>query len=99
MESLNFKEHVWITSDKNNNPYETLPRVFPEYDPDTLDLLVKDFDNLADGGSAMTAYNFLQFSEIPENQRQSIRDSLYRYCELDTMAMVMLLEGWKYMIK
>ncbi len=99
VESLNFEDHIWISPDKNNNPYETLPRVFQEYDPETLDLLVRDFDNLADGGSAMTAYNYLQFSEIPEGQRQSIRDSLFRYCELDTMAMVMLLEGWKEMIK
>ncbi len=99
VESLNFEDHIWISPDKNNNPYETLPRVFQEYDPETLDLLVRDFDNLADGGSAMTAYNYLQFSEIPDDQRQSIRDSLFRYCELDTMAMVMLLEGWKEMIK
>lgn len=99
VESLNFDDHVWISADKNNNPYHTLPRVFPEYDPKKLDLLVRDFDELGDGGAAMTAYNYLQFSEVPADQRESIRDSLFRYCELDTMAMVILLEGWKAMIK
>lgn len=98
VKSLNFDDHVWITPEKKFNPYKTLPRVFAEYDPETLDLLVKDFDDVADGGAAMTAYNYLQFSEIPVDQRESIRDSLLRYCELDTMAMVMLLEGWKEML-
>jgi len=95
VKSLNFDDHIWITAAAGNNPYKTLPRVFPEYDPETLDLLVRDMEDLADGGAAMTAYNYLQFSEVPVSQRESIRDSLYRYCELDTMAMVMLLEGWR----
>ncbi len=95
VKSLNFDDHVWIDPAVNNNPYKTLPRVFPEYDPETLDSLVVEFENVADGGAAMTAYNYLQFSEIPTKQREHIRDSLLRYCELDTMAMVMLLEGWK----
>lgn len=97
--SLNFEDHVWIQTEFGNNPYKTLPRVFEEYDPETLDLLVKDMDGLADGGAAMTAYNYLQFSEIPLEQRKSIRESLLRYCELDTLAMVMLVEGWKARIK
>jgi hypothetical protein len=96
--SLNFEDHVWIRSEFGNNPYKTLPRVFDEYDPETLDLLVKDMDELADGGSAMTAYNYLQYSEIPVDQRKRISDSLLRYCELDTLAMVMLVEGWKAML-
>ena len=95
--SLNFDDHVWIVPEKNNNPYKTLPQVFREYSPETLDLLVRDFEDIADGGAALTAYNYLQFSEIPEEQRGSIRDALLRYCELDTMAMVMIIEGWKNM--
>lgn len=97
--SLNFDDHIWITSETGGNPYKTLPRVFEEYDQETLDLLVKDMEDLADGGTAMTAYNFLQFSEVPEAQRMSIRDALLKYCELDTMAMVMLVQGWKHKLK
>ena len=93
--SLNFEDHIWIQSEFKNNPYKTLPKVFENYDMETLDLLVKDMDGLADGGAAMTAYNYLQFSDIPLDQRKSINDALLRYCELDTLAMVMLLEGWK----
>ncbi|MDQ3050366.1 MAG: DUF2779 domain-containing protein, partial [Bacteroidota bacterium] len=93
--SLNFEDHIWINPEAGNNPYKTLPRVFEEFDPETLDLLVKDMEELADGGTAMMAYNYLQFSEIPEEQRKSIGNALLKYCELDTLAMVMLLEGWK----
>jgi len=42
------------------------------------------------------AYNMLQFSEIPADQRHRIKDAMLRYCELDTMAMVMLLEGLQF---
>ena len=49
---------------------------------------------LADGGAAMMAYAKLQFFNTPEEQRAAIRDSLYKYCELDTLAMVMLWEFW-----
>lgn len=92
--SLNFQDHIWIKPDKKFNPYKTLPKVFGEFEMDELDSIIKDLEDVADGGAALTAYNYLQFSEIPEQQREKIRDSLLRYCELDTMAMVMILEGW-----
>jgi hypothetical protein len=95
VESLNFDRHVWIDPKFNNDPYETLPRLFDEYDNEKLDRLLFGFDELAEGGAAMTAYNYLQFSEIPYEQREILRDGLLRYCELDTMAMVMLIEGWQ----
>ena len=41
----------------------------------------------------MTAYNYLQFSEIPEDQRLMLKDGLLKYCELDTLAMIMIVEG------
>ena len=40
----------------------------------------------------MTAYAYLQFGDIDSNLRESIRKSLLKYCELDTMAMVMIFE-------
>ena len=42
----------------------------------------------------MTAYARRQFSEIPEPERQATRQALLRYCELDTLAMVMIWEAW-----
>jgi hypothetical protein len=37
--------------------------------------------------------------EVPEEQRRRIADALLRYCELDTLAMVMIVEGWREMIQ
>jgi hypothetical protein len=95
VKSLNFPDHIWINPEKGMDPYKTLPPVFENYDRNHLDELVKDFDELGDGGAALTAYNYLQFSEVPDEQRQSIASALLRYCELDTLAMVMLIEGWR----
>lgn len=92
--SLNFDQKVWIMKEYNNDPYKTLDRLFNNYDEDELDRALINFSELATGGAAMTAYNLLQFSEIPLAQREELREGLLRYCELDTMAMVMILEAW-----
>ena len=45
------------------------------------------------GGLAMTAYNYTQFNDLSAFERNSIEQALLRYCELDTLAMVMLMQG------
>ena len=99
VKSLNYVEKVWITAETGNNPYKTLEPVFDEYSDDQLDELVDDLDGIREGGAAMTAYCKLQFSEVPLDQRQKINEALLRYCELDTLAMVMLYEYWKDILK
>jgi hypothetical protein len=99
VKSLNFDDHVWIDVAKNLDPYKTLPPVFDDYNRETLDELIKDFDEVGDGGAALTAYNYLQYADVPQDQRARIADALLRYCELDTLAMVMIVEGWREMIK
>ncbi len=93
--SLNFDDQIWIRDDKKLDPYKTLPPIFEGIDRDKLDNLVKDFEGVADGGAALTAYNYLQFSEVPAIQRDAIGKALLKYCELDTLAMVMIVEGWR----
>jgi len=93
--SLNFDEHTWIQPDKDYDPYKTLPRVFEEYDEDKLDSLVEEMGQIAQGGAAMIAYAKLQFSNVPEDQREQIKQALLKYCELDTMAMVMIWDYWR----
>jgi len=92
--SLNFDEHIWIDEKCELDPYKTLPKLFEEYDTNRLDRFFGGFDELADGGAAMTAYNYLQFSHVPADQREMLKEGLLKYCELDTMAMVMLIEAW-----
>ena len=103
--SLNFKGpdgHIWLQSTKGDDPYKTLPPVFgPDYDGyDELlfRLLGEDGSDAEDGsinqgGLAMTAYNFTQYASLGTEERMRIEDALLRYCELDTLAMVMLVQG------
>src|SRR5690606_16119101 len=94
--SKNYESKIWITPECENDPYKTLEQVFDDYPREELDKLVEDMEGLADGATAMMAFNMIQFSEIPLDQRLRIKDALLRYCELDTMAMVMLYEALIY---
>jgi len=66
---------------------------------DPYKLLRENFDDnrdvINDGGTAMTAFGKLQYSDISEKERKEIISDLLRYCELDTLAMIMLYEHWR----
>ena len=47
------------------------------------------------GLAPLTAYAKMQFEEMSDYERDEISKALLKYCELDTMAMVMIYEGWK----
>lgn len=102
MTSLNFRPqdgHVWLQPARGNDPYKTLPAIFQgeraSLNPILSRLAGDDGEETAinQGGLAMTAWNFTQFADISANERVAIRDALLRYCELDTLAMVMLVLG------
>ncbi len=40
----------------------------------------------------------LQFTNMSYFEREEIRNALLRYCELDRLAMVMIIEAWHYML-
>ena len=42
----------------------------------------------------MVAYRRLQLTELNGIEREAIQKALLKYCELDTLAMVLLVEGW-----
>jgi hypothetical protein len=48
---------------------------------------------VANGGAAMVAYGDLQRRDLPVAERARIESQLLRYCELDTLAMVMVYEA------
>lgn len=97
--SLNLKNHTWLLKDNEGkwiNPYKTLPAVFEEVNSEQLDALCEENgEELRDGGAAMMAYAKMQFSEMQPDERIFYHNALLRYCELDTLAMVMIYEGWK----
>ena len=73
------------------DPYKKLPKVFDNYDRETLDLLMSS-DELANGGAAMTAYALMQFSVMSAEEREKITKALLLYCKLDTEAMVWIFQ-------
>ena len=88
--SKNFKNHSWLNNN-SNDPYQSLPPIFQNIKKNSPSE-ISTFNNLDDGGAAMTAYGFLQFSNTNDDLRKKIEDALLRYCELDTMAMVIIFE-------
>ena len=98
--SLNFTNHQWITetNDVINDPYSLLPPLQNNLDK-ANDTLISDADRIADGGAAMTAYGHLQYVEMGDAERQALNSALLKYCELDTLAMVMVVEGWRELLE
>ena len=99
--SLNYKDHSWIeiaTDGKVKDPYKMLPPIFTDFDFEEIESLLGS-NTLADGGAAMTAYSRMQFSEMSEVEADRIINALFKYCELDTFAMVMIVEYWQNAIQ
>lgn len=92
--SLNLTEpHIWIDESKGMNPYKTLPPIFNEKALEEIEA-EGNLSNLDNGGAAMIAYAYLQFADMTDEERELYHNALLRYCELDTMAMVMIWEYW-----
>jgi hypothetical protein len=93
--SKNFAQPtVWWQPDEQGravDPYKLLPKVFEDLETsgDT-----EDETTLSHGGAAITAYARLQSEDISEEVRRAWEKALLKYCELDTLAMVMVVEGW-----
>lgn len=95
--SLNFTNWQWIRRDEDGHvqdPYKLLPKMFQDISDKDMDIL-SNHDELRDGGAALTAYARMQFEDMSPYEHHELRSALLKYCELDTLAMVMLYEGWK----
>lgn len=96
IKSHNFKDKAWIEIGADGvviDPYKALPKMFTDI-PEGVEML-SDTDELNDGGAALTAYARMQFQEISDYERNELSQALLNYCELDTMAMVMIYEEWQ----
>lgn len=99
--SLNFRDWNWIEYDAAGNvidPYKLLPAMFQDLSVKDNELLSED-DEIRNGGAALTAYARMQFEDMSDYERQEIQSALLKYCELDTLAMVMIFEGWREIVK
>ncbi len=98
IKSCNFKDQIWIQKDTNGkiiSPYKLLPPLFEGINNDQLEEFLSE-EELANGGAAMTAYAKMQFTEMTQLEKEKISAGLLRYCELDTLAMVMIYEYFQH---
>ncbi|NLN92561.1 MAG: DUF2779 domain-containing protein, partial [Candidatus Hydrogenedens sp.] len=99
--SLNFKDWVWIKRDNDDNvidPYHLLPSMFQTVTERDGQLL-SNSDSIRDGGAALTAYAQMQFEDMSDYERKELDQALRKYCELDTLAMVMIYEAWRELVE
>ena len=94
--SKNFENFTWWVDSETNVPHDPYG-LLKDCDTTLIGEELSDPDELviAEGGAAATAYARLQFEDLNSESRQKIKDALLRYCELDTLAMVMIVEAWK----
>ncbi len=101
MPSLNIKTgFTWVQWNSNGlrDPYKLLDPM--SFDPELRELVASaeaaDDESgafIANGGAAMLAYAQLQRAELHSETRAAYETQLLRYCELDTLAMVMVYEA------
>jgi hypothetical protein len=99
--SKNFPDsHVWLMEEDGEivSPYKMLPEVFG-MNQDDLEEKISGIVDINDGGAALTAYGKIQYTDMSAIERGQISDALLKYCELDTLAMVMIYEHLNSLVK
>lgn len=107
MPSLNFNAPwAWIQYDNGSvrDPYELLDPLFQDKDLNTMvEALEASEDSsssfIANGGAAMMAYGQLQRWDLSTQDRKCYEEQLKRYCELDSLGMVMVFEALQDWVK
>ena len=99
---MNFSNHQWWQPAENEASGANRSRI-PVKDPYSLlksegqdaGAFLDGNSLVADGGDAIVAYDTLQRADLDPMIRNQIQTSLLRYCELDTLAMVMIVQAWQ----
>lgn len=100
IKSLNFKDWTWVHLEDGRvkDPYKLLPKMFEDVSEKDFAILSEE-DEIRNGGAALTAYAKMQFTDMSGVERRELQKALFKYCELDTLAMVMIHEGWVDMLR
>jgi hypothetical protein len=94
--SKNFNNFQWLQIDEAGScrdPYALLAELSTPIEHTDQSFAI------ADGGAATTAYARLQFEDLRPADRIQLEKSLLQYCELDTFAMVLIVEFWRNELK
>ena len=94
----NLKDIIMWQSDRQTgipqDPYKLLPDKYQDLDMTKEELFLEN-GKIQDGAAAMMAFGKMQFTEMDNKERSSLVKALLQYCELDTLAMLMIYEHWK----
>jgi hypothetical protein len=96
MTTTNFpSDYIWLRDEDGVvvDPYKNLNKPFEDWDEDFE--RKSDIEEINNGGAALTAYGLTQYTDMIDNERNTLRNALLKYCELDTLAMVMIFEHLK----
>lgn len=99
--SKNFDDqHVWLQSKNGKvlSPYTSLPEVFEGDEQYFSEHGLSELESISDGGAALMAYAKLQYQDMDIGERNRIKQASLKYCELDTLAMVMIYEHFQEII-
>lgn len=95
---INLSDKILWKIDENNgvpiDPYKLLTDKFLDIDFTKEEMVLED-GKIDDGAAAMIAFAKMQFTTMTELERNTLKQALLQYCELDTLAMVMLYQHWK----
>jgi hypothetical protein len=93
--SRNFIDMTWVdeADGRVRDPYQLLPPIDEEASP--AEAGGKYLKLVRNGGAAMQAYADLVLYDWTDDRRKAVQQALLRYCELDTLAMVFIVEAWR----
>ncbi len=110
MSSLNYTDRsvIWWQEDPEApgvaiDPYKLLPGILndrvgssPEIEilADAEETLGEEGGAIQNGGAAMMSYVRYQSGTVPSKEKEEKKSALLCYCELDTLAMVMVMQGF-----
>lgn len=81
-----------------SDPYARLKKYAEDLIPEEEASAEERTSLIAEGGAATIAYARLQFEDMSPGTRERTKSALLRYCELDTLAMIMVVQAWREMI-
>jgi hypothetical protein len=85
----------WLDQNGEGDPYAILKQSGKDAMPDGIEDSDEGETSVIAEGGAATAYSRLQFEDLDDEARSRIILALLRYCELDTLAIVMIMQGWQ----
>ncbi len=98
---INLKDQIlWKLDEKTgkpSNPYKLLPNKYEDLDMAKEELFLEE-GKIQDGAAALIAFGKMQFTKMEEDERSALLAALLQYCELDTLAMVMIYEHWQSLV-